>query len=143
RALGERLVAVARDRAVVDKEVLASVVRGDESVPLRVVEPLHCSCRHRKTPPSTSENGRWEAFRRPVHALWSFQRTSVRARSGSGPSRDGAASGRVKATRAPPPLRFSAQIVPPCAWTRPRAIARPRPAPPLVRARDSSSLQTR
>ena len=38
-------------------------------------------------------------------------------------------AGSVKLTRAPPSARFSAQIVPPCASTRPRAIANPRPAP--------------
>ena len=46
RALGERLVAVADDRAVVDEHVLAAVVRGDEPVTLGVVEPLHGSCCH-------------------------------------------------------------------------------------------------
>jgi hypothetical protein len=53
------------------------------------------------------------------------------------------ASGKVKATRAPPSARFSAQIRPPCACTRPCAIARPRPAPPLERARESSARQKR
>ncbi len=37
----------------------------------------------------------------------------------------------------PPSGRLSAQIRPPCASTRPRAIASPRPAPPLVRAPSS------
>ena len=37
--------------------------------------------------------------------------------------------GSVKQTRAPPPSRFSAQIRPPWASTRPRAIASPSPAP--------------
>jgi hypothetical protein len=31
-----------------DEHVLAALVRGDESVPLRVVEPLHGSCCHMK-----------------------------------------------------------------------------------------------
>jgi hypothetical protein len=53
------------------------------------------------------------------------------------------ASGKVKATRAPPSARFWAQIRPPCACTRPCAIARPRPAPPLERARESSARQKR
>src|SRR5213079_955411 len=53
------------------------------------------------------------------------------------------ASGKVKATRAPPSARFSAQIRPPCACTRPCAIARPRPAPPFERARESSARQKR
>src|SRR5207247_2590073 len=48
RALGEGLEALACNRAVMDKEVLARVVRGDEPVPLRIVEPLDGSCRHRK-----------------------------------------------------------------------------------------------
>ena len=46
------------------------------------------------------------------------------------PSRLGRGSpGSVKQTRAPPPSRSSAQIRPPCASTRPRAIASPSPAP--------------
>ncbi len=43
------------------------------------------------------------------------------------------AAGRVKQTRAPPPSRSSAQILPPWASTRPRAIASPRPAPRVER----------
>ena len=39
--------------------------------------------------------------------------------------------GRVKETRAPPVAAPSAQMRPPWASTRPRAIARPRPVPPL------------
>src|ERR1043166_5794661 len=47
---------------MVDEEILAfAALRGDESVPLRVVEPLHCSSRHKKTPPLPLMNGRWEA----------------------------------------------------------------------------------
>src|SRR5688572_18891784 len=34
------------DRAVMGKEILAAVIRRDESEPLRVVEPLHGTCRH-------------------------------------------------------------------------------------------------
>src|SRR5216683_7323282 len=36
RAFGERLVALTRDGAVVDEDVLAAFVRGDEAIPLRV-----------------------------------------------------------------------------------------------------------
>src|SRR2546426_10853570 len=51
---------------MVDEEILAlAALRGDESVPLRVVEPLHCSSRHKKTPPLPLMNGRWEALGRP------------------------------------------------------------------------------
>ena len=50
--------------------------------------------------------------------------------------------GNAKTKRAPPPARDSAQIVPPWASTRPRAIARPRPAPPPSdRVRASSDFQ--
>src|SRR5581483_10078108 len=49
RALGERLEAVARDRAEVDEHVLAAGVRGDEAVPLRIVEPLDGSGCHGNT----------------------------------------------------------------------------------------------
>src|SRR6185312_16472350 len=38
--LGERLEAVAGDRRVMDEQILRSVVRRDEAVALRVVEPL-------------------------------------------------------------------------------------------------------
>src|SRR6266566_1746715 len=51
---------------MVDEEILVfAALRGDESVPLRVVEPLHCSSRHKKTPPLPLMNGRWEALGRP------------------------------------------------------------------------------
>src|SRR3954449_7233131 len=46
RALGERAVSVGLNRCVVDEEVLARLVRGDESEALLVREPLHCSGRH-------------------------------------------------------------------------------------------------
>src|SRR5919108_6204662 len=46
RALGQRLEAVALDRAVVNEQVLACVIRCDEAVALLVVEPLHGSCSH-------------------------------------------------------------------------------------------------
>src|SRR3954453_13719821 len=51
RALGERLEAAALDRRVVDKEVLAALVRRDEAESLVVVEPLDGSCCHRIFPP--------------------------------------------------------------------------------------------
>src|SRR5439155_6548699 len=40
-----------------------------------------------------------------------------------------AASGNVNRKRAPPPGRFSAQMRPPCASTRPRTTASPTPVP--------------
>src|SRR5215212_12239514 len=46
RALGQRLVAVAADAAVMNEEVLARLVGRDEPKPLVVAEPLHGSCSH-------------------------------------------------------------------------------------------------
>src|SRR4051794_16091495 len=50
RALGQRPVAVAADRAVMHEQILALIVRGDEAEALLVTEPLdgsgsHCSSR--------------------------------------------------------------------------------------------------
>src|SRR5215203_4699756 len=59
RALGERLEAVARDRAVVDEQVLATLIGGDEPIALRVVEPLDGSgCHIQNTSSSPSRTGR-------------------------------------------------------------------------------------
>src|SRR5437764_9068001 len=55
RILGERLVALPDDRAVMDEEILAAFVRGDEPVPLVGVEPLHDSGCHRKASFAASE----------------------------------------------------------------------------------------
>src|SRR4029450_6590393 len=66
RTLGERLVAVAGDGRVVDEEILAAaVVRGDEPVTLGIVEPLHCSCSHEKTPPLPTPERQMGGFCRP------------------------------------------------------------------------------
>src|SRR5437763_16415942 len=46
RTLGQRLEAVAEDRGVMHKQVLARVIRRDESETLLVAEPLHSSCGH-------------------------------------------------------------------------------------------------
>src|SRR3954469_13985705 len=46
RALSHRLEAVGVDAGVVDEEVLAALVRGDEAEALVVVEPLHGSGSH-------------------------------------------------------------------------------------------------
>src|SRR5207342_2738893 len=46
RTLGKGLEALALDAAEVNEEVLAAVVRGDEAIPLGVVEPLHGSGCH-------------------------------------------------------------------------------------------------
>src|SRR6266487_5906203 len=46
RPLGEALVPLAADRAVVDEDVLASIVLRDEAVALVVAEPLHGSGCH-------------------------------------------------------------------------------------------------
>src|SRR5690606_18513105 len=49
------------------------------------------------------------------------------------------AAGRVTRTVAPPPGVGSTRAVPPCAATSAATMARPRPEPPDVRARESSS----
>src|SRR3954453_18648491 len=46
RSLGQRLEAAAVDPRVMDEEVLAALVGGDEAEALVVVEPLHGSGRH-------------------------------------------------------------------------------------------------
>src|SRR5438132_10800119 len=46
RALGERLEAAALDRAVVNEQILAVVVRRDEAEALVVAEPFDGSCGH-------------------------------------------------------------------------------------------------
>src|SRR4051794_7601570 len=58
RALRERLEAFAGDRRVVDENVLATVSRGDEAVPLRVVEPLDGSSCHENTSSARTRTGR-------------------------------------------------------------------------------------
>src|SRR4051794_14618250 len=47
--LSERLVAGTSDVAVMHEHVLRPVGRGNEAVPLRIVEPLHGSFRHENT----------------------------------------------------------------------------------------------
>src|SRR5688500_6514224 len=62
-ALGEGLEALAADAGVVDEEILTPVLRCDEAVALRIVEPLDCSCCHRNTPPyrliTNGKRGAW------------------------------------------------------------------------------------
>src|SRR5205085_10493423 len=48
RAFGEGLEAIACDLRVVDKQILATFLRRDEPVALRIAEPLHGSSCHRK-----------------------------------------------------------------------------------------------
>src|SRR5215216_1013285 len=50
-ALGQRLVAVALDRRMMNEAILLAILRRDESKTLRVVEPLYCAGRtHCRTP---------------------------------------------------------------------------------------------
>src|SRR5437762_3211533 len=77
RALGERLVALADDRAVVDEQVLTALVGGDEPVPLVGVEPLHGSSCHKKNTSSTAQERAEEAQRaHPVLAQIAGERSS-------------------------------------------------------------------
>src|SRR4249919_345720 len=57
RTLGEALEAITGDVAEVHEEILRALVRGDEAVPLAVVEPLHGSSCHRKHLPHLLTNG--------------------------------------------------------------------------------------
>src|SRR3981081_934784 len=58
RALGQRLEAVALDRAVVNEQVLAGVIRCDEPKSLVVAEPLNSSCCHDAPPGSVCSETR-------------------------------------------------------------------------------------
>src|SRR5262249_33805098 len=81
RALDERLVAVAGDVRVMHEQVLRALIRGDEPIPLRIVEPLHGSGSHRKTPPSELTNVQRKALRRkPGLVLGHHKDTSAHMR---------------------------------------------------------------
>src|ERR671919_2726059 len=54
RTLGQALEAVTGNARVVHEEILATALGGDETVALRVVETLHGSACHIKTPPITA-----------------------------------------------------------------------------------------
>src|SRR5918994_6136404 len=71
RALGKRLEALTRDARVMNEDILVAVVRRDEAVALRVVEPLNGSSCHRETPPSQPHEREEEALSRLTtpHAL--------------------------------------------------------------------------
>src|SRR5215210_2542268 len=49
RTLGQGLEALTGDVAVMDEEILGALVRGDEAIPLAVVEPLDGSASHKNT----------------------------------------------------------------------------------------------
>src|SRR6185312_6346671 len=68
RALRERLEALAGDRRMVDKHVLATISRGDEAIPLRIVEPLHGSSCHTNTSSTTKERAGEAHIAQPVLA---------------------------------------------------------------------------
>src|SRR5581483_9991444 len=92
RVLREGLVALAEDRAVVNEQVLAAFIRGDESVPLVGVEPLDGSGCHRKNTSSTAQE-RAEEARRAHPVLAQVVRTGYQPESR--PSVAAAAIGRV------------------------------------------------
>src|SRR5690242_5728229 len=68
RALGERLEALAGDRRMVDEHVLATISRGDEPIPLRIVEPLDGSGCHTNTSSTTKERAEDAHIAQPVLA---------------------------------------------------------------------------
>src|SRR5438132_11806383 len=74
RSLGEALVPLAADRAVMDKDVLAPIILRDEAVALVGVEPLHGSSCHIYTSSSASRtcSGRRKAkSRHSLELVWS------------------------------------------------------------------------
>src|SRR5436190_18529852 len=93
RALGQALVARADNRAVVDDQVLAALVRLDEPVALPVVEPLHSYGCH-ETPPFHSHERVRKAKRATVERPKSHGRisgtASERGNTPSGGGRTGA-----------------------------------------------------
>src|SRR5438874_6232246 len=99
-ALGERLVTLAYDRAVMDEEVLAAFVRGDEPVPLVGVEPLHGSGCHEKTPPPLLRNGQRRRSARIRYSLSNGPRVpALRGPVAALRAEDGEASSRERARR--------------------------------------------
>src|SRR5581483_10168822 len=78
-ALGERLESVARDRRMVDEHVLATISRGNEPIPLRIVEPFHGSACHTNTSSTTKERAEDAHTAQPVLAQVSV-RTVARPR---------------------------------------------------------------
>src|SRR5579884_2498269 len=63
RSLRQRLEALADDRGMVDEHVLPAACRGDEPIPLRIVEPLHGSGCHTKHLLDHERTGRGSARR--------------------------------------------------------------------------------
>src|SRR5688500_15938496 len=87
RSLGEGLEAVSTDAGVMHEEIFASVRRRDEAVALRVVEPLHGSCCHRKnTSLRLITNGKRGVGHRRLRALDNARSVATIA-GRSGPSR--------------------------------------------------------
>src|SRR5260221_69339 len=72
-----------------------------------------------------AKEGRFVIDHEDMRAGWLFHRVPA-----SAAVRAGKASGNVNRNVAPPSARFAAVMRPPCASTRPRAIARPSPTPP-------------
>src|SRR5581483_11872554 len=68
RTLGERLEAIAGDRGMVDEYILATISRGDEPIPLRIVEPFHGSGCHTNTSSTTKERAEEAHTAQPVLA---------------------------------------------------------------------------
>src|SRR3989337_325560 len=82
------------------EQVLAAVIRRDEAVPLRVVEPLHGACRHCRIPcvglstPVASPGPCLKLTSPPPFAQWRYRQPE---------SKHKAASTRLPRTRQDPP----------------------------------------
>src|SRR5205807_3516704 len=79
--VGQALEAIAQDRAVMDEQVLAAIVRGNEPKPLGVVEPLHGSSCHVTPPLATQERVR-KARAQPSNVRQRRQPSRARAHRG-------------------------------------------------------------
>src|SRR3954447_19114688 len=79
RALSQRLEAVGVDAGVVDEEVLAALVRGNEAEALVVVEPLHGSDSHDFPPGLCALRTRRKLLRQRLQALNTLSSSAARS----------------------------------------------------------------
>src|SRR3954451_14961228 len=78
RALGQRFEAVGVDAGVVDEEVLAALVRGNEAEALVVVETLHGSGSHDFPPGLCALRTRRKLLRQRLRALNTLSSSATR-----------------------------------------------------------------
>ena len=98
--LSQRLEAVGVDAAVMDEQILAVVVRGDEAEALVVVEPLDGSVGH-ESPPCVCELRRGGALRQRLRALNTACRARMARPDGAQHSRAGPARSDLRGVPEP------------------------------------------